>query len=361
MPLAICARSIGRDAPGVGRKLHDVPTSRLGGVIVVAAYLAVLAIAYNIGHVKLSSALPLAVAALPVVLVGLWEDLTFAVRPRYRMLGAVLSGALASAIAGGIIPRLDLPVVDDLLHNLWIVLPLTWFMVAGSCNAMNLIDGANGLASGTALIMFGGIAAAAGWSGDPITLAAALAMMGALGGFMLWNYPRGRVFLGDAGAYFIGFMYAQLSIQLIARNADLSAWYVILLAAYPITDTLFAMYRRGVIRRTHLMSPDALHLHSLIFRRVAMPIERRQSAFSQQRANARVAPRLWLHSAGCFVLAVVFHDNTPLIWLCIAGYVLFYVHRYRTLARFGRTRTRRLTEALKDANAEAEAEESKAS
>ena len=346
MPLAICARSIGRDAPGGGRKLHDVPTSRLGGVIVVAAYLAVLAIAYRIGHVRLSGAIPLALAAMPVVLVGLWEDLIFNVRPRYRMLGAVLSGALASAIAGGIIPRLDLPVVDDLLHHMWIVLPLTWFMVAGSCNAMNLIDGANGLASGTALIMFGGIAAAAGWSGDPVTLAEALPMMGALAGFMLWNYPRGRVFLGDAGAYFIGFMYAQLSIQLIARNDDVSAWYVILLAAYPITDTLWAMYRRGVVRHTPLMSPDALHLHSLIFRRVAMPIERRQREVIPQRANARVAPRLWLHSAGCFVLAVLFHDSTPLIWLCIVGYVLFYVLRYRTLVRFGRTRRRQWAAAL---------------
>ena len=328
-------------------------TSRLGVVIVFAAYLAILAIAVRIGYAPLSAALPLALAAAPVVLVGLWEDLTFNVRPRYRMGAAVVSGALASAFAGGVIPRLDLPLIDDLLAYAWIALPLTWFMVAGSCNAMNLIDGVNGLAGGTALVMFGGIAAAAGWSQDPVTLVEALAMMGALAGFMLWNYPRGWVFLGDAGAYFIGFMYAQLSIRLVARNDDISAWYVILLAAYPIVDTLFAMYRRGIVRHTPLMSPDALHLHSLIFRRVAMPIERRQSEVSIQRANARVAPRLWLHSAACLALAVLFYADTPLIWMCIAVYALFYVHRYRTLVRFGRTRTRQLTEALKDANNEA--------
>jgi len=183
--------------------------------------------------------------------------------------------------------------------------------------------------------------------------------MGTLAGFMIWNYPRGRVFLGDAGAYFIGFMYAQLSIHLIARNDDLSPWYVILLAAYPIVDTLFAMYRRGIVRRAPLMSPDALHLHSLIFRRVAMPIERRQQEVSLQRANARVAPRLWLHSGACFALAVLFHENTSVLWICIAAYALFYIHRYRTLARFGRTRTRQLTEALKDGSGEAK--QSKAS
>lgn len=338
MPLAIRARSIGRDAPGTRRKLHDVPTSRLGGVIVFAAYFVVLAVAFRIDHVPLSAALPLALAAIPVVAVGLWEDLTLNVRPRYRMGAAVVSGALASAFAGGIIPRLDLPLIDALLAHAWIALPLTWFMVAGSCNAMNLIDGANGLAGGTALIMFGGIAAAAGWSQDPVTLAEALAVMGALAGFMIWNYPRGRIFLGDAGAYFIGFMYAQLSIRLIARNDDLSAWYVILLAAYPIADTLFAMYRRGFVRHRPLMSPDALHLHSLVFRRVAMPIERRQNPMSLQRANARVAPRLWLHSAACFALAVLFHRNTPLIWVAIAAYTAFYLLQYRRLIRFRRQR-----------------------
>jgi UDP-N-acetylmuramyl pentapeptide phosphotransferase/UDP-N-acetylglucosamine-1-phosphate transferase len=341
MPLAIRARSIGHDQPTGIQKLHLVATSRLGGVAVVVAYFAVLAVALGIGHTGLSSALPMVLAALPVVLVGLVEDLTRHVRPRYRMIAAVLSGALASAFAGGIVPRLDLPIIDDLLKHLWLVLPLTWFMVAGACNAFNLIDGTHGLAGGTALIMFGGIALAAGWSGDALTLAQALAVMGALIGFLLWNYPRGRVFLGDAGAYFIGFMYAELSIHVVARNSGISAWYVIMLAGYPIVDTLFAMYRRGFLQRVPLMAPDALHLHSLVFRRVAMPIERRLKGSNLWRANARVAPRLWLHSALCLALAVIFHDNTPALWIGLAAYAAFYVNRYRALVRFGGRRARR--------------------
>jgi hypothetical protein len=112
-----------------------------------------------------------------------------------------------------------------------------------------------------------------------------------------------------------------------------------LLAAYPITDTLFAMYRRGVVRRVPLMSPDALHMHSLIFR--GCDADRAPAEQSDRAARERrVAPRLWLHSAICLALAVLFHNNTPLIWLCIAAYVLVYVLRYRTLARFGRTRRR---------------------
>jgi UDP-N-acetylmuramyl pentapeptide phosphotransferase/UDP-N-acetylglucosamine-1-phosphate transferase len=348
MPLAIGVRSMGRDRPGGVRKLHVTSTSRLGGIVMVVACSVTLAVVLDNGHGPLPPELPLALAAVPVVLVGLLEDLTARVRPRYRMVAAVVSGALASAFSDGIVPRLDLPLIDALLRHLWFVLPLTWFMVAGACNAINLIDGAHGLAGGTALIMFGGIALAAGGSGDTVTLHEALIVMGALVGFLAWNYPRGRIFLGDAGAYFIGFMYAELSIQLVAHNSDLSPWYVIMLAGYPIVDTLFSMYRRGVLRRRKLMEADALHLHSLIFRRVAMPIERRRKRPSLRRANARVAPRLWLHGGLCFALAVLFHDNTPALWGCLAAYAVFYLSRYRALVRFAIGQARRRAPAAKD-------------
>ena len=344
MPLGMHVRSIGQEDHGVQR-LHDVPTSRLGGIVVVVASAITTALVLSGGQDIAFPDLPLILAAIPVVLFGLAEDLTRNVRPRYRMGAAVLSAMAACAWSGGIVPRLDLPLIDDLLKHAWFVLPLTWFMVAGACNAINLIDGAHGLAGGTALIMLGGIAAAAIWSQDDVTLADTLIVMGALVGFLFWNYPRGRVFMGDAGAYFIGFMYAELSMQLVSRNSGISAWYVIMLAGYPIVDTLFAMYRRSM-RRAPLMAPDALHFHSLMFRRVAMPLERRNGDGSRQRANARVAPRLWVHSAVCFALAVLFFDNAPALWLSLAAYVVFYVMGYRHLVLFRSNRRRRPTEAI---------------
>jgi UDP-N-acetylmuramyl pentapeptide phosphotransferase/UDP-N-acetylglucosamine-1-phosphate transferase len=392
MPVAIRIRSFGHDRTGGVRKLHVAPTSRLGGAIVLFAFLAALGLARILGSGPLWAALPLAVAAFPVVVVGLVDDVSRGVRPRYRMLAAVVSALLASAYAGGVVPRVDLPAVDVLLGYAWFALPLTWFMVTGACNAVNLIDGAHGLAAGLALLMFGGVAFAAGATDDMATLAPALTMMGALAGFMVWNYPGGRIFLGDAGAYFIGFMYAELSIQLVSRNDEISAWYVIMLAGYPVVDTLFAMYRRAVVRRQPLMAPDGLHLHTLLFRRVAMPLERRlqrrngerpaqvadhasQAGFADpasvtlskirsrpidvtvQRANARVAPRLWLHGALCFVLAVVFRNNTLALWLCLIAYASLYVSQYRALVRFGR----RTHSSLEDAGVDQHAEAAKSS
>ena len=376
MPAAIRARSIGHDHADSVQAMHVAPTSRLGGAIVFLAFVAVALVSRQVDHDDLEPALMLAIAALPVVVVGLWEDVTRRVRPRYRMLAAIASAVLASFYADGIVPRVDLPLVDYLLEHLWFALPLTWFMVAGSCNAFNLIDGAHGLASGTAIILFAGLALAAGWTQDGETLAQALAMLGALAGFLVWNYPKGRVFLGDAGAYFIGFMYAELSIQLVARNDEFSAWYVILLAGYPIVDTLFAMYRRGVVRHRPLMQPDALHLHSLVYRRIAIPrelqrlerrvrdtgppdgVERRRTPWravdaSQRtghlhRANLRVAPGLWVHSLACLAMAIVFYDNTWALLACLAVYAIFYTVRYRALVRFGRRHVRRVLPAQDD-------------
>lgn len=149
-----------------------------------------------------------------------------------------------------------------------------------------------------------------------------------------------------------------------------------MLAGYPSVDTLFAMYRRGVVRRRPLMEPDALHLHSLVYRRIAIPrelqrlerrvrdtgppdgVERRRTPWravdaSQRtghlhRANLRVAPGLWVHSLACLAMAIVFYDNTWALLACLAVYAIFYTVRYRALVRFGRRQVRRALPAQDD-------------
>jgi UDP-N-acetylmuramyl pentapeptide phosphotransferase/UDP-N-acetylglucosamine-1-phosphate transferase len=336
MPLAIRARVLGHDGNFEGvQKVHEVPTSRLGGVIVVLAYVATLSWALPVDGAGLSLAVLLAIACVPVVLVGLSEDITGRIHPWQRLAASIASAAFASWLAGGVIARLDLPVIDGWLKHLVVVLPLTWFMVAGACNAMNLIDGAHGLAGGTALMMFAGLAAMAGYVGDSVVLAQALAMVGSIVGFLLWNYPRGKVFLGDAGAYFLGFMYAELSIQIVARNPGVSAWFVIALAAYPIVETLYSIYRRKLVHRTSSMQPDAEHLHSLIFRSLAARRERGDTDGTLNSPNARVAPYLWLHGAICLVVALVFYDNTVVLMAFSALYALCYVACYKAQMQKG--------------------------
>ena len=325
MPLAIHARRIGHDHDFDGvQKVHDVPTSRLGGVILAMAYFVAVGLAYRLDPVASTAAVALAACALPVLLVGLWEDIARGIHPWHRLAGAVASAAVASYFADGIIARVDLPVFDTWLRYLPFALPLTWFMVAGACNAINLIDGAHGLAGGIALTLFGGLAVLAIQAGDMLVMAQALALIGAILGFLAWNYPRGKVFMGDAGAYFLGFMYAELSIQLVARNDGVSAWVVIALAAYPIVETLYSMFRRKFVLRTASMEPDAGHLHSLISARLARGEQASRAGEAVQRATARVAPRLWLHGAICLAAALLLHASS----VALIGFTLLYATAY---------------------------------
>jgi UDP-GlcNAc:undecaprenyl-phosphate/decaprenyl-phosphate GlcNAc-1-phosphate transferase len=339
MPLAIRVRSVGRDDNFSGvQKVHAISTSRLGGGVVLVAYLATLAWAMPPENAIRWWGVRLATCCLPVVLVGLREDVTGRVHPWHRLGASVISAALASWLAAGIIGRFDIPIVDGWLKYMSVALPLTWFMVTGACNAVNIIDGAHGLAGGTALMMFVGLAAIAGHVGDGIVLAQALAMAGAIIGFLAWNYPRGKVFLGDAGAYFLGFMYAELSIQIVNNNSGVSAWFVIALAAYPIVETLYSIYRRKLVLRTASMQADALHLHSLLFRRLAAQRGGVPRSLALAWANARVAPRLWRHGALCLVAALLLYDNTRALIGFAAVYCVFYVASYRALKRERRGR-----------------------
>lgn len=335
MPLAINAR-VGRDGLHGVQKVHLAPTSRLGGGVIVVAYLIPLVIGDFLDKSCIEYAMPLFLCSLPVVLMGFIEDLTQSIRPRYRMVAALAAAALASWFAGGVIPRLDIPYLDRLMTISWIALPVTWVMVAGVSNAINIVDGAHGLAGGTALLMFAGLATAAALSGDLFVTMQALMLMGAITGFMVWNYPRGRIFMGDAGAYFIGFMYAELSIQLVVSNPSISPWFSAALGAYPIVETLYSMYRRIIRGGRSSMIADALHLHSLVFKAIARRMQESHDARKLTRANAMVAPRLWLHAAFCVVAALVLRENTlALILFCLA-YTWFYLFAYgRALASSG--------------------------
>src|SRR6185369_8627581 len=96
-------------------------------------------------------------------------------------------------------------------------------------------------------------------------------------------------------------------------------------------ETLYSIYRRKFHLRQPSMQPDTLHLHSLVHKRIAIPAERGVPDPNHDRANARVAPRLWLHSLACCVAALVLRDNTPLLILGLVLYAVFYHFYYRYL------------------------------
>ena len=319
------------------QKFHAAPTPRIGGLGVMASLFvsgaALLAIEQSASSEQFGYLL---LASLPAFLGGITEDVTKNVGALTRLLLTMLAAAFGVWLLGAVIPRLDVPGFDTLLKWAPFAIAFTMFAVGGVANAINIIDGYNGLASGHAVIVLAAMATISARVGDDFLFTSALAMIGALLGFLAWNYPKGKIFLGDGGAYLLGFWLAELSVLLVVRHPEVSPWFPMLLLVYPIFETLFSIYRRKVIQGLSPGQPDRSHLHQLIYMRLTRGIPSNAlDPASMTRRNSMVAAYAWGISACCAIPALVFWRETS--WL-VAASLLFcaaYTLLYRRFIRGG--------------------------
>jgi UDP-N-acetylmuramyl pentapeptide phosphotransferase/UDP-N-acetylglucosamine-1-phosphate transferase len=317
------------------QKFHATPTPRIGGLGVMASLFVAGAILLATGQTAPGEQFGyLLLASLPAFLGGITEDVTKSVSVAARLMLTMAAAAIGVVLLGAVIPRLDVPGFDSLL--LWspFAIAFTAFAVGGVANSINIIDGYNGLAGGHAVIVLTAVAGLSALLRDSFLLVSALAMIGALLGFLAWNYPKGRIFLGDGGAYLLGFWLGELSVLIVMRHPEVSPWFPMLLLVYPIFETLFSMYRRKIVQRLSPGLPDRHHLHQVIYgyltRRGAPDLA---DPAALTRSNSKVAPYSWLMTLVCAVPAIVFWRQTQ--WLVTVSLVFCaaYLLVYRWLSR----------------------------
>jgi UDP-N-acetylmuramyl pentapeptide phosphotransferase/UDP-N-acetylglucosamine-1-phosphate transferase len=322
------------DLDGV-QKFHATPVPRVGG-LGIALGVAVLALWAWLSASPLATEMTLLLACgLPPLLTGLLEDFTKQVGVRLRLAATALSGVLAFFLLGAQLREVMLPGLDWLMTFTWFSLLFTAVAVAGVANAVNIIDGFNGLAAAVSAITLLSLAYV-GWQvGDALVVSMALAGVGALLGFLLWNWPRGLIFLGDGGAYFVGYLVAVLSFLLVARHRGVvSPWYPFLLFIYPVFETLFSIWRRKVVRGSSPGLPDGLHLHQLVFRRMVRWAVGRKDAASLTLRNSLTAPYLWILSSMAALPATLFWRYPFVLMGFVAAFCVMYVWLYLRLVRF---------------------------
>jgi UDP-GlcNAc:undecaprenyl-phosphate/decaprenyl-phosphate GlcNAc-1-phosphate transferase len=270
--LVITTRWHGRwsiDEPGSGpQKLHRDDTPRIGGVaIALGLFIALFFLSFGADSTRgVTQPLGLIAALCIPFAAGLYEDLTKAVGPILRLIATFVAAFIAYQFCGAAVLRFDMPVLDQLLVAAsFMPLVLTMFCVGGVAHAFNLSDGLNGLLGGLTLIAAIVIGVTAHEHGDAFVAAASGALGGASAGFLLFNFPKSRLFAGDSGAYVVGTAVALLAILLVARNTAITPWLAFVSVLYPFTDTTFTIVRR-MVQRQSIMAPDAEHLHSLIGR-----------------------------------------------------------------------------------------------
>lgn len=313
------------------QKIHEMPVPRVGGISIAVAML-VAAIVVTLVRGEAANTWLLLACVAPGFAWGLLEDFskTGAVFARLAITGC--SAMLAFVLLDARIVELAVPGLDYLLLVPAVSFAFTVFAVTGVGHSMNVIDGLNGLSSVTALFAAIGLAVI-GWSiGDRFVACTATYLAAAVLGFLVVNFPRGRIFLGDGGAYLIGLVLAELSVLLVQRNPTVSPWFPLVLLAYPIWETLFSMYRRRV-RRVSTGKADALHLHSLVYRRVVRASVCGTSRHCWAR-NSLASLLLWTLPLLSWVAAVAFWDRTPVLQLAALCFAVLYIAIYRRIVSF---------------------------
>ena len=315
------------------QKMHHGATPRIGGLPVICGLLAGLLVLY-FGESHLNTQL-FVLTLLPVWLAGMTEDLTKKVSPLKRLLAAFFAALLGMYLLDAKLVRLGVPLLDHLVTN-YIVFNalLVMLAVGGITHATNIIDGFNGLSGGVVVLILSALGFVSYQVNDTLLLGLCIATIGATIGFLCWNYPKGTIFAGDGGAYLWGFVIAEICMMLVYRNPSVSPWFPLLLVIYPVWETVFSIYRRKVLRGVPAGLPDALHLHSLVYKRVVRYRVGSKKPEHMLKRNSLTAPYLWGMASWAIIPGLFFWSNTSMVLALIAMFVLCYCTFYAMIVRF---------------------------
>lgn len=289
------------------QQVHRNPTPRIGGLGLFIA---------NLFTVINPLGWKLILCMLPAFIAGIIDDYRH-LSPKMRLILQSFSAILLLWLFGATLSSIGFNFSLPFL----IAVPITIIAVVGIINAINIIDGFNGLASGVTLMILSSITVVCWLVGDLDLIEIMLINFAGLCGFLVLNYPHGRIFLGDGGSYFLGFLIAAASLLLMSRHPSVSPLYPLTICAYPVFEVLFSIYRRKLLRNASPTQPDHLHLHSLIYRRWT-------------RNNPKTSLLIWCGVLPFIVAGTVFYRYDTMQLIILAAFITTYIMVYRRLARF---------------------------
>jgi len=311
------------------QKFHVHPTPRIGGL---GIWLGLWVITLTAPSALQDLLWVLSWASIPAFAMGFVEDLTRQVSTTLRLMATIASGLLACGLSGSHLDHVDLPWLDLALALPWVGTAFTAFAIGGVVNAINIIDGFNGLAAGVVLIGLLAMGFVAQSVGDLALMQLCWLLCALILGFGVLNFPLGKIFMGDGGAYFLGFGLAWVAVLLPMRNPQVSPWCSLLACLYPVLEVMFSISRR-LTRNMHPGHPDRLHLHSLIKVRI---VRKHLAHLPPVWMNSAVSPLVWAFAAVPATLAVWLSEQTYGLMLAVGLSALAYQLTYRRLIRFAK-------------------------
>ncbi|WP_138419883.1 glycosyltransferase family 4 protein [Aquibacillus sediminis] len=244
------------------RKVHKKIMPRMGGLAIYLSFV----IGFLIFLPQTISAWPIFVGAFIIILTGFIDDLK-EISAKAKLSGQLLA-ALVTVLGGVQIDFVTLPfnLLGGRIEFGFLAIPITILWIVGITNAINLIDGLDGLAAGVSSIALLTISGLAITMGEPLIALVGFIMLGSTLGFLVFNFHPAKIFMGDTGSLFLGYMVSVLATMGLFKNVAVFSLVVpIIILAVPIIDTLFAIIRR-IVHNKPLSSPDKLHLHHCLLR-----------------------------------------------------------------------------------------------
>ncbi|GGD10719.1 glycosyltransferase family 4 protein [Pontibacillus salipaludis] len=241
------------------RKVHQKLMPRLGGLAIFLSFVAGVLIFFpDSGYTW-----PLVIGSTIIIVTGVLDDMK-ELSPKWKIAGQLAAAIIVVQVGNVKVEYINLPFGDTLQFG-WMSIPITIVWIVGITNAINLIDGLDGLAAGVSSIALLTISGMAIVMGDFFVSMIGLITLGSTLGFLIYNFYPAKIFMGDTGALFLGFIISVLSL-LGFKNITLFSFIIpVIILGVPISDTIFAIVRRFVQRKP-LSSPDKSHLHHCLLR-----------------------------------------------------------------------------------------------
>ena len=248
------------------RKIHKVPMPRIGGLAIFISFL----LGYMLYGTISTQMISVLIGGFIIILTGLIDDIK-PISPKYKLLGQLVAACIV-VIYG------HLYFSNIKMFSLTLMLPqsvnmaLSIFFIVAVVNAINLIDGLDGLASGISSIYFITIAILGIFMNKlgGLDIILSVIMLGSTLGFLVHNFPPAKVFMGDTGSMFLGFMIAVIALLGYKATTITSVIIPIIILFIPILDTLFAIIRR-LLKKESISTPDREHIQHQLLRMTASP------------------------------------------------------------------------------------------
>ncbi len=305
---------------------HVGSTPRIGGIAILVGCGYAW---YNSDNFSSSYLGYIILSGIPVLIFGLLDDLHFKVRPIYRLIGASISSIIAIVLLKTWLIRVDVLLIDQLFLLSPFAILFTIFATTGVAHSFNVIDGLNGLSLGISLSTSFFLTVIAWITSDALVVLLCLVFfLSALGLFLL-NFPWGKIFLGDGGAYFQGHCLSWVAILLLVRNPEITAWSILLVFFWPVVETVFSIYRR-LNKNKSASIADREHFHQLVFDKIKrLKFFHHNSTFANSFSTFLILPAFIMPS----ILALVFYNeamSAAIVFLLLLTLYIFSYYRMKS-------------------------------